>query len=155
VGGLLLGLVSGALIIRAMRAIDDYAVEVTLSLALATGAYAIAQALGVSGPIAVVAAGLLMGDSGLRTAMSDTTQRYVRGFWTLVDGILNGLLFLLLGLEVLVIPFQARMAGLWAAALVLVIVARFAVVMPWGAYFQVRQKQRHAGLVLAWGGLHG
>src|SRR5207248_235287 len=118
-GGLLLGVVSGWLAIRAMRAIDDYAVEVTLSLALATGAYAVAQAIGVSGPIAVVAAGLLMGDSGLRTAMSDTTQRYVRAFWTLVDEILNGLLFLLLGLEVLVIPFELRLLGLWLAALVL------------------------------------
>jgi len=154
-GGLILGIVSGVLIIRVMRAIDDYAVEVTLSLALAMGAYAVAQALGVSGPIAVVAAGLLMGDSGLRTAMSETTQRYVRGFWTLVDEILNGLLFLLLGLEVLVIPFDARLAGLWAAAIVLVLAARFAVVMPWGAYFQIRENQRHAGLVLGWGGLHG
>jgi CPA1 family monovalent cation:H+ antiporter len=154
-GGLVLGLILGGLVIRAMRAIDDYAVEVTLSLALATGAFAVAQWLHVSGAIAVVAAGLLMGDSGLRTAMSDTTQRYVRGFWTLVDEILNGLLFLLLGLEILVIPFDPRLVGLWAAALVLVLAARFAVVQPWGAYFQLRQKQRHAGLVLAWGGLHG
>ena len=154
-GGLVLGIAAGALTIRAIRAIDDYAVEVTLSLALATGAYAVAQGLGVSGPIAVVAAGLLVGDSGLRTAMSETTQRYVRGFWTLVDEILNGLLFLLLGLEVLVIPFDARLIGLWGAALVLVLAARFAVVMPWGAYFQLRRNQRHAGLVLAWGGLHG
>lgn len=155
VGGLVLGLAAGWIVIRAIRAIDDYAVEVTLSLALATGAYAIAQALDVSGPIAVVAAGLLMGDSGLRKSMSDATQRYVRGFWTLVDEILNGLLFLLLGLEVLVIPFDVRLLGLWAAALVLVLATRLAVVMPWGAYFQIRQRQRHAGLVLAWGGLHG
>lgn len=154
-GGLVLGLVAGWLMIRAMRAVDDYAVEVTLSLALATGAYAIAQALDVSGPIAVVAAGLLMGDSGLRTAMSETTQRYVRGFWTLVDEILNGLLFLLLGLESLVIPFELRLAGLWVAAIALVLAARFAVVLPWGTYFQLRQNQRHAGLVLGWGGLHG
>lgn len=154
-GGLVLGMAGAALVIRVMRAIDDYAVEVTLSLALATGVYAIAQALGVSGPIAVVAAGLLVGDRGIRTAMSETTQRYVRAFWTLVDEVLNGLLFLLLGLEVLVVPFDARLVGLWAAALILVLAARFAVVMPWGTYFQLRQSQRHAGLVLAWGGLHG
>jgi CPA1 family monovalent cation:H+ antiporter len=154
-GGLVLGIVGGWIVIRAMRAIDDYAVEVTLSLALATGIYATAQAIGVSGPIAVVAAGLLMGDSGLRTAMSDTTQRYVRGFWTLVDEVLNALLFLLLGLETLVIPLHLRLMGVWTAALVLVLATRFAVVLPWGAYFQLRQKQRHAGLVLAWGGLHG
>lgn len=154
-GGLLLGVVAAGLVIRLTRAIDDYAVEVTLSLALAMGVYAVAQALDVSGPIAVVAAGLLMGDSGVRTAMSETTQRYVRAFWTLVDEVLNGLLFLLLGLEVLVIPFDLRLVGLWSAALALVIAARVAVVMPWGAYFQLRHGQRHAGLVLAWGGLHG
>jgi CPA1 family monovalent cation:H+ antiporter len=155
VGGLALGLVAGALVIRAMRAIDDYAVEVTLSLALAVGVYEIAQLAGVSGPIAVVAAGLLIGEHGFRTAMSDTTQRYVRGFWTLVDEILNAILFLMLGLEVLAVPFDPRLAGLWAAAVVLVLGARFAVVLPWGAYFWVRQQERHAGLVLGWGGLHG
>ena len=153
-GGLAFGLAAGWLAIRVIRTIDDYAVEVTLSLALAAGAYATAQALGISGPIAVVAAGLLMGDTGLKT-MSETTQRYVRGFWTLIDEILNALLFMLLGLEVLVIPFDGRLAGLWGAALVLVLAARFAVVLPWGAYFQVRERERHAGLVLGWGGLHG
>ncbi|MDE2487360.1 MAG: sodium:proton antiporter [Alphaproteobacteria bacterium] len=154
-GGLVLGIVAGWLVIRAMRAIDDYAVEVTLSLALASGVYVVAQSIGVSGPIAVVAAGLLVGDTGLATAMSDTTQRYVRAFWTLVDEVLNGLLFLLLGLEILVIPLQLPLVGFWVAALALVLAARVAVVLPWGAYFQVRQKQRHAGVVLAWGGLHG
>lgn len=153
-GGLVFGLAAGWLAIRVIRTIDDYAVEVTLSLALAAGAYAAAQALGISGPIAVVAAGLLMGDTGVKT-MSETTQRYVRGFWTLIDEILNALLFMLLGLEILVIPFDLRLAGLWGAALVLVLAARFAVVLPWGAYFQVRERERHAGLVLGWGGLHG
>jgi CPA1 family monovalent cation:H+ antiporter len=153
-GGLALGLAAGWLAIRVIRTIDDYAVEVTLSLALAASAYAVAQALGISGPIAVVAAGLLMGDGGLKT-MSETTQRYVRGFWVLIDEILNALLFMLLGLEVLVIPFDDRLAGLWGAALFLVLAARFAVVLPWGAYFQVRERERHAGLVLGWGGLHG
>jgi CPA1 family monovalent cation:H+ antiporter len=154
-GGLLLGFAVGGLVIRLMRAIEDYAVEVILSLALATGVYALAQALGVSGPIAVVAAGLLMGDSGVRTAMSEVTTRYVRSFWTLVDEILNGVLFLLLGLETLVIPFQLRLAGLWLAAILLTLAARVAVVMPWGTYFQLAKRQRHAGLVLTWGGLHG
>jgi len=154
-GGLALGIASGWLMIRVLRAIDDYAVEVALSLALATGVYAVAQAIGVSGPISVVAAGLLIGDQGLKTAMSETTRRYVRGFWTLVDEILNALLFMLLGLELLVIPFNLRLAGLWAAAVVLVLAARFAVVLPWGAYFQFRRKERYAGLVLGWGGLHG
>jgi CPA1 family monovalent cation:H+ antiporter len=149
------GLVAGWLVIRVIGMVDDYAVEVTLSLALAAGVYALAQAMGLSGPIAVVAAGLLMGDAGLKTAMSDTTQRHVREFWTLIDEILNALLFLLLGLEVLVIPFDLRLMGLWAVGIVLVLATRFAVVMPWGTYFRFREGQRNAGLILGWGGLHG
>ena len=153
-GGLAFGLASGWLAIRAIRTIDDYAVEVMMSLALAACVYAVAQALRISGPIAVVAAGLLMGDTGLKT-MSDLTQRYVRGFWTLIDEILNALLFMLLGIEVLVIPLDLRLTGLWGAAIALVLIARFAVVLPWGTYFQIREAERHAGLVLGWGGLHG
>jgi CPA1 family monovalent cation:H+ antiporter len=154
IGGLAFGLVTGWLAIRLIRMIDDYAVEVTLSLGLVACVYSVAQALDISGPIAVVAAGLLMGDSGL-DSMSETTRRYVLGFWTLIDEILNAVLFMLLGIEVLVVPIDIRLTGLWAVAIVLVLVARFAVVLPWGTYFQIRAGERHAGLVLGWGGLHG
>jgi CPA1 family monovalent cation:H+ antiporter len=153
-GGLALGLAAGWLAIRVIGMIDDYAVEVTISLALAAGVYAAAQALEISGPIAAVAAGLLMGDSGIKS-MSEIGQRYMRGFWTLIDEILNAVLFMLLGIEVLVVPFDVDLVGLWAVAIVLVLAARFAVVLPWGTYFQMRQGERHAGLVLGWGGLHG
>jgi CPA1 family monovalent cation:H+ antiporter len=109
----------------------------------------------VSGPIAVVVAGLMVGNLGMRTAMSDMTQRHVHGFWTLVDEILNALLFLLLGLELVVVPFDSRMAGLWLVAILLVILARLIVVAPWGAFFRRREQQRGASLLLGWGGLHG
>lgn len=155
IGGLLLGAAAGWVVVSAMRAIDDYAVEVGLTLALAVGAYALAGALNLSGPIAVVAAGLVVGESGFKTAMSDLTQRYVRGFWTLVDEILNALLFLLLGLELLVVPLDGRWAGAWLAAVGLVLLARFLVVLPWGAYFRRREQERGASLLLAWGGMHG
>jgi CPA1 family monovalent cation:H+ antiporter len=155
VGGLLLGAAAGWVVVSGMRAIDDYAVEVGLSLALAVGAYALAGALHLSGPIAVVAAGLVVGDRGFKTAMSDLTQPYVRGFWTLVDEILNALLFLLLGLELLVIPLELRWAGLWLAAIGLVLAARFLVVLPWGTYFRRHEQVRGASLLLGWGGLHG
>ena len=154
-GGLALGLGAGAVVVRAMRAIDDYAVEVTLSLALAAGVYAGGQALHVSGAIAAVAAGLLVGDRGVETAMSDTTRRYVQGFWTLVDELLNALLFLLLGLQTAVLPLDLRDLGLCALAIPLVLVARFAVVLPWGAYYRFRHDERGASLILAWGGLRG
>lgn len=154
-GGAGLGLLGGWLCIRSMRAIDDYAVEVALSLGVAMGVYAMAAQVHVSGPIAVVVAGLMVGSSGFKTAMSDTTQRYVRGFWTLIDELLNALLFLMLGLELLVVSIDPRQAGLWAGAIALVLAARVAVVLPWGAWFRFREAERGAGLILAWGGLHG
>jgi monovalent cation:H+ antiporter, CPA1 family len=154
-GGLLLGAGAGFLVVRAMRAIDDYAVEVALSLALALGVYAGGQALHLSGAIAAVAAGLMVGDSGVRTAMSDLTRRYVLGFWTLVDEILNALLFLLLGLQTAVLPLDLRHLGLAAAAVPLVLLARLAVVLPWGAWYRFRMQERGASLILAWGGLRG
>lgn len=123
-GGLLLGLATGFVAYRAMRLIDDYAVEVLISLALVTATYAIAQRLHVSGPLAVVAAGLLIGYHGPRVAMSDRTQTYLFGLWTLIDEILNSVLFLLIGLEVLVLQFD-RMAMVMAAiAIPIVLLAR-------------------------------
>lgn len=96
-GGILLGLLTGYVAFWGMKAIDDYPVEVLISLALVTGTYAIAQRLHVSGPMSMVAAGLLIGDRGPRYAMSDKTKTYVFGLWTLIDEILNSLLFLLIG----------------------------------------------------------
>jgi CPA1 family monovalent cation:H+ antiporter len=155
VGGLALGAVAGLLVIRAMRAIDEFVVEVALSLALCMGVYAGAQALGLSGPIAVVGAGLLIGDRRSRGATGAETDAYLQSFWSLVDEILNALLFLLLGLELLVLPMQAGLAGLCAAAVALVLLVRLVVVLPWGGYLHLRLEQRHPSLILAWGGLHG
>jgi CPA1 family monovalent cation:H+ antiporter len=138
-----------------MRSIDDFVVEVSLTVALAMGAYAGAQALHLSGPIAVVGAGLLIGDTHSHSAMSETTQAYLRSFWTLVDEILNALLFLLLGLQLFTVRLELRDAGLCAGAVILVLGARFAVVAPWGAYLRLRHEERGASLILAWGGLHG
>jgi CPA1 family monovalent cation:H+ antiporter len=154
-GGMLLGGLAAWIVIKAIHAIDDYAVEVGLTLALAVGAYALAQTLHVSGPIAVVVAGLLVGAGNGRSAMNELTQRYVRGFWTLIDEILNALLFLLLGLEMLVVHFDLSLAGLWAAAIALVVTARLVVVLPWGAYFHIRQNEQGPSALLTWGGLHG
>jgi CPA1 family monovalent cation:H+ antiporter len=155
VGGLALGAIGGFVVLRAMQAVDDFIVEVTLTLALAMGVYAGAQALHLSGPIAVVGAGLLIGDEHTRAAMTETTHAYLRNFWTLVDEILNALLFLLLGLQLFTAGPPPRLTGLCAAATVLVLGARFAIVLPWGAYLRLRREERGANLILAWGGLHG
>ncbi len=120
-GGALLGLVSGWLVYRLMRSIDDYKVEVLLSLALVMGAYSLAWSLHVSGPIAVVVAGLLIGNRGRAFAMSEETTEYLEKFWELIDEILNAVLFLLIGVEVLVVAFhfESVAAGLICIGIVL------------------------------------
>jgi CPA1 family monovalent cation:H+ antiporter len=152
-GGLALGLAGGWLVSRLMRAVDDYVVGLTATLALATGVYVLAQAAHVSGPIAAGAAGLVVGSYGLGAA--EDHKPSVQSFWRGADEVLNGLLFLLLGLQIFVVPFEPREVGIWAAAILLVIGARLIVVLPWGAYFHFRQRERGASLLLAWGGLRG
>ena len=154
-GGLLFGLAAGYVAIRAMRAVDDEVVEGVISLALATGVYAAADALNLSGPVAVVAAGLMMGGLEGRGATGAGRHAHLRAFWALIDEILNALLFFLLGLEMLVVAFDIRSAGLWLAAIPLVLLARLLIVLPWGAWFHFSGSERSPSLILTWGGLHG
>jgi CPA1 family monovalent cation:H+ antiporter len=154
-GGLALGMIASTIVIRLMDLLDDFAVEVSMSIALAMGVYAGAQALHLSAPIAAVGAGMLFGSQRARKAMSGETEAYLKSFWTLVDEVLNALLFLLLGVEMLVVPFFAHESGLLLAAIPLVLIARFVTVLPWGAYYRFRHRERGATVVLGFGGLHG
>ena len=154
-GGLALGLGAGWAATRAMSLVDDYVAEVTLSLALAMGVYAAAQGLGLSGPIAAVGAGLVMGASRSGPTMSETTRAHLTSFWSLIDEILNAVLFFLMGLMLLTVPLAAHAASLAIAAIVLVLAARLAVVLPWGSYFHIRHREAGASRILVWGGLHG
>lgn len=154
-GGLVLGVALGWLAVLALRTIDDAVIEVTMTLALAVGVYAIAHLLHASGPIAGAAAGIIMGHYGVHTAFSDHSRRYVEAFWELVDEILNAFLFLLLGLQLFVVPLIWRDGGLILAAGLLTIAARVIVVLPWGAYFRFRHEEHGASLILTWGGLRG
>ncbi len=155
-GGAALGAVTGYVAYRAMRAIDDYSIEVLISLALVVGTYAIASRLVVSGPLAVVVAGLLVGNRGPRDALSDQTQRYLFGFWTLIDEMLNSVLFLLIGLEVLVLRFEPAFGWLMALAVPLVLVARLVAVSgPVLLLGLFRKFARGTIPVLTWGGLRG
>jgi CPA1 family monovalent cation:H+ antiporter len=155
-GGAALGAVTGYGAYRAMRAIDDYSIEVLISLALVVGTYAIASRLVVSGPLAVVVAGLLVGSRGPRDALSEETQRYLFGFWTLIDEMLNSVLFLLIGLEVLVLRFEPAFGWLMMLAVPLVLVARLAAVSgPVLLLGLFRKFGRGTIPVLTWGGLRG
>jgi len=155
-GGVLLGLGAGWIGYRAMRSIDEYNVEVMISLAVVMGGYALAAQLHISGPVAMAVAGLLIGNKGVADAMSDITRDYLLKFWALIDDILNAVLFLLIGLEVVTIPWDPRLITLGVAAVPLVLLARgIAVVAPLAALRPILSLGQLAPLTLIWGGLRG
>jgi CPA1 family monovalent cation:H+ antiporter len=155
-GGLALGAVTGYAAYRAMRAIDDFPVEVLITLALVTGTYALAQKIGTSGPLAVVSAGLLIGERAPRYAMSERTRTYVSALWTLIDEVLNSVLFLLIGLEVLVLRFEPSALGLAFAAVPIVLVARIISVSAPLIAFRWSDKLSARNVpFLTWAGLRG
>ena len=155
-GGVLLGLGTGWLAFRAMRTIDDYNIEVMISLAVVMGGYSLAHALHVSGPVAMAVAGLLLGNAGVAHAMSDETQDYLVKFWTLIDEILNAVLFLLIGLEVIALAFDRPMLLAGLSAVVLVLAARaIAVGIPLRAMKGLVDMGPLAFPTLIWGGLRG
>ncbi|WP_026379565.1 cation:proton antiporter [Afifella pfennigii] len=155
-GGVLLGLAGGWAAVRLMRSIDDYAMEILITLALVTGLYAMALALHMSGPIAVVVAGLVVGNRGQRMAMSEETKGYLFRFWEVVDELLNSVLFLLIGLEVVIIAIDPSLAGLAVASIPLVLMARFvAVLVPITLLSLKRTFTAGSIPVLTWGGVRG
>ena len=157
IGGALLGLVIGSVTILLMRGIDQYQVEVMLTIALVFGGAALAQALHVSGPIAMVVAGLTLGNYGRTHEVSEETRRYIDKFWELIDEILNTLLFALIGLELLLVPFSWLHAGVACLLGGAVLFSRLAIVAP--PILALRQFGHSAPLgtirILAWGGLRG
>jgi CPA1 family monovalent cation:H+ antiporter len=156
VGGLLFGLGAGGLAYWMLKGVDNYQVEVLITLALVSGGYALAEVLHLSAPIAIVVAGLLIGNHGRILAMSDRTREHLDTFWELVDEILNAVLFVLIGLEVLILVFREEylLAGLLAIPIVLL--ARFiSVGFPIGVMRHFRSFSRNVVTILTWGGLRG
>jgi CPA1 family monovalent cation:H+ antiporter len=155
-GGLLLGLLIGWIAYRAMRSIDDYKTEVMISLAVVMGGYVLARWLHVSGPVAMAVAGLLIGNHGVAYAMSDTTRDYVIKFWGLIDEILNAVLFLLIGLEVVMIAPDSGLLVVGIAAIFLALAARaVSVLLPLRAMHPLLDLGPLASATLIWGGLRG
>ncbi len=155
-GGAILGLVAGYVAYRAMRLLDDFRIEVLISLAMVMGTYALAGKLHLSGPIAMVCAGLLIGERGPADAMSETTQRYLFGFWTLVDEILNIVLFLLIGLEVLVMRADQAVLPIAFLAIPIVLAARLLSVAVPVTVLSVRVSFIKGTIpLLTWGGVRG
>jgi len=157
-GGLLLGAALGAIAYYLLRNLDNYQVEVLLTLALVTGGYALASHLHLSGPLAMVVAGLMIGNHGRMLAMSDTTREHLDLFWEMVDEILNALLFALIGLELLIVAnqfsFQTFILGLVMIGVVLACRC-LAVSVPVYALKPFRQFDEGTIKMLTWGGLRG
>ena len=157
-GGLALGFVLGLIAFVLLRSIDHYATEILISLAVVTGGYALAMTLHLSGPLAMVVAGLILGNHGRTLAMSDRTREHLDTFWELVDELLNAVLFVLIGLEVLVLSFNVPYLLAGALAIPAALLARFLSV---GIVVNALKKATHrvftphAIKVMTWGGLRG
>ncbi|MBS0123310.1 cation:proton antiporter [Thetidibacter halocola] len=155
-GGALIGGVLGFLTYRVMRRIDDYPLEILLSLGLALGGYQLAVALTVSGPIMAVVAGLFIGDVGAKHGMSEQTRTHLNGFWTVIDEILNAVLFLLIGVEVFVVTLNVETISAGIATIGLALIGRLvAVALPVMLIKPFREYSRGVIPVMTWGGLKG
>ena len=156
IGGIVVGLVLGAAAYWMLSRVDNYSVEVLITLALVMGGYSLALAIHTSGPIAMVVAGLLIGNHGRRLAMSERTRGHLDTFWELVDEILNTVLFVLIGFEVLILAFSGKTAVAALIAIPVVLLARFLCV---GVPIRLLELRREftpgAVRILTWGGLRG
>lgn len=156
VGGAAYGMILGGFTYWMLRQVDNYQVEILLTLGLVTGGYALAAAIHVSGPIAIVVAGLMIGNQGRLLAMSDITREHLDTFWELIDEILNAILFVLIGLEVLVIQFDLKTSLAGFFAVFIVMLGRFiSVGVPITIMRKYRDISLHTIKILTWGGLRG
>lgn len=149
-GGVALGLALGWIGYLALRSIDSYQIEVLITLALVAGGYALSSTLHVAGPLAVVVTGLFIGNRGRRLGMTEKTREHLDSFWELLDEVLNAVLFVLIGLELLVIDLDAAALAAGAAAIVAVLGSRLLAV---GG--TMRLLRRPGPLVATWAGLRG
>ena len=155
-GGIVLGLAAGYSAYRAMKTIDQHSLEVLITVSLVMATYALATRLHVSGPLAVVVAGLFIGNHGKRFAMSQTTREHIETFWSVLDELLNSLLFLAIGFEVIAVTITGQIVGVGLVAIPVVLLARFVSVAGPITLLGLRQEFTTGAIpVLTWGGLRG
>jgi CPA1 family monovalent cation:H+ antiporter len=156
VGGMLMGGVIGYAGYKLMKSIDNFQTEILISLAMVMGGYSLCHFLHVSGPLAMVVAGIMTGNRGKARAMSDVTRDYLSKFWEVTDEILNAILFLLIGLEIVVVTFELSYVIIGLITAVMIIVVRFIVLYSTALAFRFHKKLGHGTLrIMAWGGLRG
>ena len=155
-GGIVYGLALGSLTYYMLKSIDSYQVEVLITLAAVMGGYALASRLHVSGPLAMAVTGLFIGNHGRRLAMSERTRENLDTFWELLDEMLNTALFVLIGLEVILISFSPSVLVAMQIVIVLTLFVRLLTVgMPIGLFREAFRLPRGSWTVMTWGGLRG
>ena len=155
-GGLSLGALLGFSASAAMKSVDDYKVSVLITLSVVMGGYLVAHATHISGPLTMVAAGLITGNYGKKRTMSSETKDYLNKFWELIDEILNAILFLFIGFELLLIPDLTSHLLLGLIAIVIVLLARLLSILIPYTIVPFRNKFLKGALtVMVWGGLRG
>lgn len=155
-GGVLFGWLLGYLGYLALRSINNYVVEVMITLAIVMGGYALAEVIHVSGPLAMVMAGLITGNKSMSVAASDTSSDYFGKFWEMIDEVMNAILFLLIGFEMLLIPFNLTLLFLGCITILIVLFARL--VSVWLPITLLKYKKSFAKNtipILTWGALRG
>ncbi|MEX1189843.1 MAG: sodium:proton antiporter [Bacteroidia bacterium] len=156
IGGILLGFIIGYIGFKLIASIDNYQVEVLITLAIVMGGYTIAHYLHISGPLAMVAAGLITGNSSKNLGMSDVTAEYVDKFWELIDEILNAILFVLIGLELLIIEVSKPILIVSLILIVTTLITRYFSVWVPSMIIRLKEKiTRRTLFILTWGGLRG
>jgi len=155
-GGIAFGCLLGYVSFLALRSIDHYIIEVSITLAIVMGGYSLADYMHISGSLAMVIAGIITGNKSRELGMSDTTKDYIDKFWEMLDEFLNGILFLLIGFEMLVIHFNTVVFWLACVSIVIVLIARLiSVALPILLLRYKKTFEKHAISILTWGGLRG
>ncbi len=155
-GGIIFGIVLGIVAYRLIRPINNSHLEVLMTLTIPTGGYAIANLLGFSGPLAMVVAGIFIGNSGDLFSVRGRTKENLRHFWSLIDEVLNAILFMLMGLELLVINVNRQLLFVGICATMVVLLARFVTVAIPMSFFKLKKSYSpNIITILTWGGLRG
>src|ERR1035437_796520 len=155
-GGIAFGVLLGYIGFWVLKSIDNYIVEVLITIAIVMGGYLLADNLHISGPLAMVMAGIITGNKSMEEGMSDITRDYINKFWQMMDEVLNAILFLLVGFQMLIIPFNITTLWIGLISIIIVLVARFiSVVIPITFLKKKKTFEKHAVLILTWGGLRG
>ena len=155
-GGIIFGFILGYTGYLMLKSIDNYKIEVMITLAMVMGGYSFAHFIHVSGPLAMVVAGIIIGNRGKQFAMSETTKEYLDKFWELIDDILNAILFIIIGLEILIIKKDLNFVEIGLISIVLVLLSRY---LSLGVSILIMKFKRtfpkNTIWVLTWGGLRG